>query len=323
MEPIRAAELALTRRDVLRSADRFGIADIESIGGYENALYKATQPEGCVLRITHTSRRSVGLVAAEFSYIEHLATHGVPVVAPIRSRNGLVAEEMATEAGETVVVACMSEAQGEFRPGSEWSDREITVYGSVLGRLHSAAATYVPPEGVDRPGWTDPVFDVGFQSTTDSEMGERWDVVRTAAMSHPAGAQDLLIHQDAHLGNLFITDAGTITLFDFDDCGYGTRTHDVAIALFYWVWKLPMDRSGEARRFLDLFLAGYRRHGELPEGWEEGADRILKVREFELYYLLSEEGPVAARDESFMRDRQRRVLEGIPMLDVPLAEIMG
>lgn len=323
MEPVRAADLTLTSADLEAAAGRFDIEGVEPIGGYENALYRSTRPQGRVIRITHTSRRSVGLVAAEFSYLEHLADHGVPVVAPIRSNDGLVAEEMTTEDGETVVVACMTEAEGRFRARNEWSDREITAYGSVLGRLHAAAARYQPLAGVERPGWTDPVFDIGFQPSADPDLAERWDVVRATAANHPAGAEALLIHQDAHLGNLFITDRGGITLFDFDDCGYGTRTHDVAIALFYWVWKLPTGRDSEAQRFLELFLTGYRRFGALPIGWEEGADHIMKVREFELYYLLSMEGPLAESDAGFMHDRRRRVLEGVPFLDAHLADVVG
>jgi Ser/Thr protein kinase RdoA (MazF antagonist) len=66
------------------------------------------------------------------------------------------------------------------------------------------------------------------------------------APCRPAGADDLLIHQDAHHGNLFITDTGEITVFDFDDAAYGTPTHDVAIALFYWLFVSP-----RGLRFMD------------------------------------------------------------------------
>ncbi|MDJ0952186.1 MAG: hypothetical protein QNJ81_00775 [Acidimicrobiia bacterium] len=43
----------------------------------------------------------------------------------------------------------------------------------------------------------------------------------------------MLIRQDAHYGNLHITDAGLVTLCDFDACGYGTPTHDITAVLFY------------------------------------------------------------------------------------------
>ena len=42
-----------------------------------------------------------------------------------------------------------------------------------------------------------------------------------------------MIHQDAHLGNLFVDDNYTLTLFDFDDCVYGHFIYDIAMVLFY------------------------------------------------------------------------------------------
>ncbi len=323
MAPIRAADMVITDADLMGAARLFGIDEIEPIGGYESALYRSIRPQGRILRITHTSRRSTELVAAEFSYMEHLASHAVPVVAPIRSREGHLAEPMTTGADDSAVVSCMTEAPGRFRQGRTWSDAEIVHYGSILGKLHSAAGTYRPAPGLSRPGWTHPIFDIGFEARHDEDLAAVWQATRQSAQAHPAGAETLLIHQDAHLGNLFITDTGDITLFDFDDCAYGTPTHDVAIVLFYWLAGVPAVHQAEVRRFLQLFLMGYRRHGDLPEGWQEGIDVILKLRELEIYHLVSTSNEEP--DEwsvNFMRDRRRRILRGAPYADVPIAELI-
>ena len=132
----------------------------------------------------------------------------------------------------------------------------------------------------------------------------------------------MLIHQDAHLGNLFITDDGQISLFDFDDCGYGTRTHDVAIVLFYWLMSRE-DQQDEVRRFVPLFLSGYERHATLPARWPEGADLILSNREIEIYWLIKTDSEAPNPMEApFMVDRRQRLLDGVPYLGIPLAELL-
>ena len=65
--------------------------------------------------------------------------------------------------------------------------------------------------GAPRPPWTDPIFDV-FQGAevSDPPLYERAGEVRVACAAHDAGGTGLLIHQDAHSGNLLITDDGRI-----------------------------------------------------------------------------------------------------------------
>jgi len=109
---VRAADLALSDRDVRRAAELFDVAHLEALGGFENALFRAP---GRVVRITHTSRRSVEMVDAEFSFMAALAERHVPVVAPVPSRDGRLVEQMFTDEGEPVVVGCMTEADGGMR----------------------------------------------------------------------------------------------------------------------------------------------------------------------------------------------------------------
>ena len=327
MTIVRAANMELTDEDVARAAAHFGIDEVELLGGFENVVYRSTTPTGRILRLTHPSRRSVGMIRAELAFMEHLSRSGVPVVAPICSRAGDIVEELVTEVEETVVVACMTEASGGWRRPAEWSDSEIESYGSLLGAMHSAAGSFRPPEGATpRPPWTHPIFDVGLEnaSGTHPELVRRGRALRDAAAAHPAGAQDLLIHRDAHTGNLFATDAGGITVFDFDDCAYGTAVHDVAIVLFYWLTARAVDPAPEARRFLSQFLRGYERQARLPTDWPQGVDLFLSHRELDLYWLIAMEHAKehSDRDRRFMEGRLEHILEGVPYLHVPLADVL-
>ena len=317
---VRASEIHLSEHDLHRVADLFEAGLLERIGGFENLLYRS--PVGRVVRLTHTSRRTVAFVEAEFAFMDHLARHGVPVVAPIGSTNGRLVEELTTDAGQTLVAACMTEAPGGIRRSPGWTPTEIETYGSLLGRMHAAAASFRTE--IRRPDWTDPIFDVGLGSdTTDPELQQRLAEIKAAASKNLAGGTGLLIHQDAHLGNLFITDSGEITIFDFDDCAYGTPVHDVAIVLFYWVLGHE-DPPEEARRFLGYFLKGYERHASLTSGWATGADLFLSYREIDIFWLVETEEPEESSPAElrFMTGRRQRILDGVPYLGVPLVDVL-
>lgn len=325
MTIVRAADLELQTADVAHAAGLFGITEAESLGGFENALFRSSDPPGRILRLTHTSRRGVEMVLAEFEFMAHVAAQGVQVVAPIRSRDGRLVEEVEIASGDPLVVACMTEAPGRFRRRDDWTDVEIEGYGELLGAMHRATQSF-EPRGILRPLWTDPIFDVGFSAAevSDPELFQRVGEVRAACAVHEAGGTGLLIHQDAHYGNLHITDDGLISLFDFDDCGYGTPTHDIAIVLFYWLMGLNEEQHAAARRFVAHFLRGYERHQTIPADWAEGADLFLSLREVDMYWLISEGAPddVSPMEERFMNGRRERILNGVPYLSSPLADIL-
>ena len=325
MTIIRAADLELQAADIAHAAGLFGIAEAESLGGFENALFRSTDPPGRILRMTHTSRRNTAMVLAEFEFMAHVAAQGVPVVAPIKSLNGRLVEQVRIASGDHVVVACMTEAPGRIRRREDWADVEIESYGELLGAMHRAATGFKSGD-MRRPLWTDPVFDVGFSAAkvSDPELYRRVGEVRAACGAHEAGDTGLLIHQDAHYGNLHLTDNGMISLFDFDDCGYGTPTHDIAIVLFYWLLGLGDEQHPEARRFVAHFLRGYERFQSIGADWPEGADLFLSLREVDIYWLIDQgsSGEMSPKEERFMNGRRGRILDGVPYLGSPLADIL-
>jgi len=322
VELIRADRLWLDEADLQRLATRYALEDLERLGGFENLILRSPGSSRIVL-LTHTSRRTVAAIEAEVAFMDHLASHGVPVVRPIESIEGNLVEAYRTEAGDTCIVYCMTEAPGAIREPAEWSDDDIVAYGDLLGRAHAAAESYEPESEQRRPPWTDGFFDPGVAEFTDREVVEVFQEARRRAIGHPAGGDGLLIHQDAHMWNLHVDAGSRLTLFDFDDCGYATAEHDVAIVLFYWLLFPSEDPAAEARRFLALFRTGYERHATLAGDWPEGFDRIMKVRETEIFLLLSMEDIHANSVEaSFMDGRRRRLLEGTPYLGVPLDSLL-
>ena len=322
VDPVRAAELTPTEADVARLAGRFGASRLKPIGGFENLLFRSLDPPGMVIRVTHTSRRSVGMVEAEVAFMHHLGSHGVPVVVPVESVEGALVTSFVFEDGSETVVHGMSEAPGETRHPRTWSDDDLVAMGELLGQCHVAAAVFDPP-GVRRPAWTDDAFDPGSHLLDDRDFAAAWRQVRTEAAGHPAGRADMLIHQDAHFGNVHIEDPARLTLFDFDDCAYGSAVHDIAMVFFYWLMVGWDDEVAETRRFFDRLLTGYRRHADLDGDWPEGVDRLLNVRQADIYLLISR-NLVEWTDfeRRWMRDRRRRVMERTPLVGSPLADLL-
>ena len=168
-------------------------------------------------------------------------------------------------------------------------------------------------------------LDVGYSAEADPEIFARRLEVHRAAREAEPDTPEILIHQEAHLGNIFITDEGGLTIFDFDDSAYGTPSHDIAIVLFYWLIGREGDQRAETRRFVDHFKAGYEVFSTLPANWPERAEAFLSLRELDIYWLvqLEEAAEWHPVEERFMEGRRKRILGGTPYLGAPLADILG
>ena len=136
-----------------------------------------------------------------------------------------------------------------------------------------------------------------------------------------------LIHQDAHTGNLFVDDAGHITLFDFDDCVYGPFIYDIAMALFYIV---PFDLSGASRmtgEFMPHFLRGYRRENRFEAAWLEQLPHWLKLREIDLYSAIFRSFDVNNLDDpwviEYMDGRKQRIEGDVPFIVFDFESLAG
>ncbi len=122
------------------------------------------------------------------------------------------------------------------------------------------------------------------------------------------------------MGNLFVDEAGNITLFDFDDCVYGWFIYDIAMALFYSVPFDPPEAASLAREFMPHFLRGYRSENKLDDAWLQELPHFLKLREIELYAIIHRsfdvnnvDDPWAAR---FMEGRKQWIEYDVPFIDL-------
>ncbi|MEM7164546.1 MAG: phosphotransferase [Planctomycetota bacterium] len=318
MPIVRAADLVLGDEELDRIAGLFGLRKIEPIGGFENLLFRSTDPPGVVVRVTHAGRRSVDQIRGEFEFVEHLARRGAPVVRPVHTKDGHLCVERLTEAGAPVLIVAMSAAPGAHKSPELWTSQDCETYGRTLGRLHVAANDFVPSKPSHRrPPWFGSQLDPGFG---DDPLRSRFETIVDRARAVPAGGTELLIHQDAHHGNLHVAEDGTMTLFDFDDCAYGSATHDLAICLFYrFFGEENLDHEAIAS-FTGPFLRGYTSVHKLPETWPHGVDDFLSLREVTVLFLTKTMPKKRPIHERFLERAARNVREDAPYLDLPASE---
>jgi Ser/Thr protein kinase RdoA (MazF antagonist) len=72
-----------------------------------------------------------------------------------------------------------------------------------------------------------------------------------------------LIHADLRLANLLVDDAGSVSVIDFDDCGYGWYLYDLGAAVSFF------EHEPQVPELVDGWLAGYRKVLDLPAADED------------------------------------------------------
>ena len=87
-----------------------------------------------------------------------------------------------------------------------------------------------------------------------------------------------LIHADLHFGNVLQTDTG-LAIIDFDDAGFGSRSQDLAIAIFYLRDDLAKERK---------LLEGYQSITALPQHFPDFLEELLVARQLLLLNTLIE-----------------------------------
>ena len=312
--------------DVLHEAmRRYGIAQdrIHLLDGFESFMYEFEREDGdYILRIGHSLRRNIPMIQGEVNWINYLAAGGVPAARAILSQNGKLVEPIDDGQGQQFLAMAFVNARGGHPKRAEWTPRFFETYGAMMGCMHALTKRYEPDPSTWRPHWDDPENLVGqFLPPSDAIAIEKYRALVEYLRALPKDIDSYgLIHQDAHTGNLFVDEAGNITLFDFDDCVYGWFIYDVAMALFYAAPFDPPEAASFAREFMPHFLQGYRRENKLDDAWLQELPHFLKLREVELYAIIHRsfdvnnvDDPWAAR---FMEGRKQRIETDMPFIDL-------
>lgn len=302
---------------------RYGLANgqVRPLDAFESFIYEFERgSQAYILRVGHTLRKSEALVLGEVDWINYLAGGGVSVARAIRSESGQLVEAVEDGQGGQFLVTAFVKARGQ-PPWEIWTPSLYETYGRLLGSMHALAEHYQPAKPAwRRPEWDDESMEFveRYLPAAETVAKEKYHAVCAHLRSLPKENTSYgLIHQDAHGSNFLVDEAGTITLFDFDDCAYSWFINDIAIVLFYIVMDAA-DWPAFTQEFMTHFLRGYRQVRPLDPVWLKEIPSFLKLRELELYAVIHRDFEVSHIDNwwcaRFMRDRKDKIEQDRPFI---------
>ena len=303
---------------------RYGIAaeDIWPLNGFENLIYEFRRGDkNYILRITHSIRRNPELIHGEVDWINFLADGGVSVARAIPSAGGNLVETIADAQGGYFLATAFVKAPGRRPWEVGWNPERYATYGALLGKMHTLAELYQPADpSYQRPHWDGSDTKWGrWLPESEKRAFDEYLAVSAYIYSLPKEKTSYgMIHQDAHQSNFFMDEDGTLTLFDFDDCGYSWFINDIAIVLFYMMVNHE-DAPTFTKTFMTDFLRGYRQFHPLDAKWLKEMPVFLKLRELELYAVMYRDFDVNNIENewcaNFMRGRKERLDNDVPFIE--------
>lgn len=235
----------------------------------ENTVFLIEDPE---LDDKYVARVNSGRVAyhnrpmieSEMSWL--MALHNdtaIPVPAVLSSpQNETVHEIELPVSGSKHFVAVYSflngsEPAGDNLPGS------MRMLGAITAQLHNHSKSWQSPDGFIRPTWTgDAILDdelgwghwkngAGIEGQAAASLARAEQVLRSRIESLPCDRNNHgLIHGDLRLANL-LADGDTISVIDFDDCGYGWFLFDLPAAISF------IEEHPEIETLQNNWISGY------------------------------------------------------------------
>lgn len=196
------------------------------------------------LRVNTQSRRRAEWIAAEMAWQEAIAADtDLWVPTPQRTRDGALTASLWFEPlGRTLTAVMYS-----WLPGSDLGDAvtpaQMRAVGNAMATLHDHATAWRPPAGASLPVFDDPLFGDDDRMTgdehspllTDADAELLARVLTATRRAHDrmsAGVTPIPLHADLHQWNTKWW-RGRLSIFDFDDSGYGVPLQDLAITAYY------------------------------------------------------------------------------------------
>jgi Ser/Thr protein kinase RdoA (MazF antagonist) len=254
-----------------------------------NATFSVETKTGVkyALRININSAKTIKNLLAEIEWVRHLnRTSGINTPTPIATLNDdFIVSAVHSESGLSLFAVMYSWLEGELI-GDEPTLDQLHEVGKAIALLHQDSANFVLSSQLELP-----TFDDFFWSTEDFLFSEK-SKLSVAEKNLLQEAHDLvmefirdlyetssvhIIHADIHGWNL-IWHEDQLSIFDFDDCGFGVEAQDIAVALYY----LDTPEQDQA------LLAGYTSVKPLPTYSENAMKALLLHRRLLLLNYLFE-----------------------------------
>lgn len=277
----------------------------------ENHTFRIDGPNGArhVLRLHRPGYQSRAAIESELVWIAALRGTGLPVPRPLTGRDGNLVQHLD---GRFAVLFAF-EAGREPAPGSD-----LAPVFKVIGRFAATAHRHVEywqrPAAFVRPAWTaEAILDPdGLWGDWRHAPHVRGDVQKTlerldrrlrCELAAYGTAPDRfgLIHADMRLANL-LADGDSVTLIDFDDCGFGWFLYDLAASLSF------LETGPQLAELKRSWIEGYTAIRALTEDDLGMIDAMILLRRMALLAWIgshAETDLAAQHREEFARDTAR------------------
>jgi Ser/Thr protein kinase RdoA (MazF antagonist) len=218
--------------------ERIGAATVRSVAeGHQSRVFELTLVDGqrLVAKVLDASVVAVDVVVARVEAVAELADLDARVCRPVRI-DGRLVNAIDDDAGRSALLLCSEFAEGVALDVGSTTDAELM--GTTLAGVHRSLAR-VTTRGIPQ-------------------------VAALRAVRSNADDEVQLLHGDFNTGNLRRSDS-MVRVFDFEDCGYGPRSFEIANALYMVLFSSTIKNEvSRYRTFEDAFLSGY--------GCEDGHD---------------------------------------------------
>lgn len=262
------------------------------VGGFENYVYGFEKDnKSYIVRISHSSHRTLDEVKAEIDFLFYLSGKGADVSMPIKTIYGSLVEKINCNNDSYFIVCAFTKAEGEVPSRLNASDKMFYNYGKTIGTFHKLTKDYKVSDGIKkRYTWDQDLLITNARNyihENDFVIIQRLEELVNEINRIERSINNYgLIHTDIHMGNFFIKD-DELTVFDFDDVAYQYFISDIAIALYYLVFMTKEDEQYVlADRFMDNFMKGYLSINNLSLDDYLKIPLFLKLREIILYIVL-------------------------------------
>jgi Ser/Thr protein kinase RdoA (MazF antagonist) len=234
--------------------------------GLSDIYLVESEPKTYILRISHHHWRSRSEIDFELELLKFLSQRHLPVAYPILTIDNALSVTIPALEGDRYA-ALFPYAEGSV-PLGDLNPTQSKIFGEILGKLHHIGADFtygVLPKALNLEYLLDNSLDTILPFLT--EYPQDWDYLQQKASDIKAQVANLpqespywgICWGDPHSGNAHFTSDDRITIFDFDQCGYGWRAFDIAKFLHVSL------SAGISRKVRDAFFAGYQQVQSLTD----------------------------------------------------------
>jgi Ser/Thr protein kinase RdoA (MazF antagonist) len=225
--------------------------------GMSDVYLVKTAQQQYILRVSHAHWRSFEDVLFEMALLDFLYHRSLPVAHPLKTTDGRWVVVVNAPEGPRYVTL-MTYAPGEV-PIGDFDQTQSTRLGQILAKIHLTSQDFAPiveRRPLDLAHLVDQSLEIILpqvqNSATIGVLQATAQDLHDALRSLPQTAPFWVVcWGDPHSGNVHCTEDQQMTLFDFDQCGYGWRAFDVAKFL-----QMALC-SGMRYSVRDAFLDGY------------------------------------------------------------------